>query len=274
MVSSKPSPKPRAAKKDNLKASSVRTVHVAAKVLDALAEYREPVRITELARKLKMTMPRISRHVSTLRELGFVEKAEPLETYRLGVKLFNLGQAAVYQNSLVNIAQLHLDWLRSKLKQTVLLSADSSTGASVLFCLDSGEATTIIVRPGTFLSFPQSPTARLFRAFRNGANSLSPAVIDDEELSETDGMSRKQLEARLQHIYQYYFDYSADVRNNAMGSIAAPIFNHENRMVGAVTVVLPSSAITHPPETEMVSAVKMCARKISASLGSKVWEQL
>src|SRR6266849_8761426 len=63
--------------------SGIRTIHVATRILVALAEYRDPVRVTDLARKLGMTMPTVSRHLSTWRELGFVDKPEGQETYRL-----------------------------------------------------------------------------------------------------------------------------------------------------------------------------------------------
>src|SRR5262245_43497961 len=84
--------------------SGIRTIHVATRILVALAEYRDPVRVTDLARKLGMTVPTVSRHLSTWRELGFVDKPEGQETYRLGTKLFTLGQAAAEQNTHVSVA--------------------------------------------------------------------------------------------------------------------------------------------------------------------------
>lgn len=101
-------------------------------------------------------MPRISRHVSTLRSLGFIEKAEPTESYRLGIKLFTLGQIALEQNSLANVAYPHLTNLRDALDCTILLSTQAPGGASVLTCIPSKKAVTLTVRPGTTID--KAPT--------------------------------------------------------------------------------------------------------------------
>ena len=106
--------------KDHQDPSGIRTIHVATRILVALAEYRDPVRVTDLARKLNMTMPTVSRHLSTWRELGFVDKPEGQETYRLGTKLFTLGQAAAEQNTHVSIAYPFLTELRDHAQSTIV----------------------------------------------------------------------------------------------------------------------------------------------------------
>ena len=93
---------------------------VAVKILKALGEYKDPVRVTDLARKLDMTMPTVSRHLSTWRELGFVDKPEGQETYRLGTELFNLGQAAAEQYTHVSIAYPFLTDLRDAIQETTI----------------------------------------------------------------------------------------------------------------------------------------------------------
>jgi DNA-binding IclR family transcriptional regulator len=266
--------KKRAAKGENSEASGVRTVHVTVKVLDALAEFREPARITDLANRLNMTLPRVSRHVSTLRSLGFIEKAEPLEAYRLGSKLFALGQAALQQNSLASVAHPHLLRLRDQVRHTILLSTASPRGAAVLMCLDSGEATTVVIRPGTVLEFPQSPAARLFFAFAASANEGPAAANLANALMDYSHLSRRQLEAKMAQVLEDYYDFSPDARNTGIGAIAAPIFNHENRMIGAVSIVMPTTAFGAQPDSALIATIKGCATKISVALGSSAWERV
>src|ERR1700742_3131934 len=88
--------------------------------LRPVAQYRDPVRVTDLARLLGMTMPTVSRHLSTWRELGFVDKPDGQETYRLGTKLFSLGQAAAEQNTHVSIAYPFLTELRDQIHETTV----------------------------------------------------------------------------------------------------------------------------------------------------------
>jgi len=145
--------------------SGIRTIHVATRILVALAEYRDPVRVTDLARKLGMTMPTVSRHLSTWRELGFVDKPDGQETYRLGTTLFTLGQAAAEQNTHVSVAYPFLTELREQVKETTIFTTRFQDHGIVLACLDSGRPTTIVVRPGSIVRLPYSPTARVLWAF-------------------------------------------------------------------------------------------------------------
>ncbi len=253
--------------------NSVRTVQVTVKVLDALAEFREPARITDLAHRLNMTLPRVSRHVATLRSLGFIEKAEPLEAYRLGAKVFSLGQAALQQNSLASVAHPYLLNLRDQLRRTVLLSTPAPGGTAVLMCLDSGEPTTIVVRPGTILEFPQSPAARIVFAFSASSGDDPASQEMASTLMDYAQVSRKQLEAKIEQILRDYHDFSSDARNTGIGAVAVPVFNHQNRIAGAVSVVMPSAALGSHADPQLISASQACASRISAALGSTMWDR-
>jgi DNA-binding IclR family transcriptional regulator len=241
--------------------STVRTVIVASKVLDALAEFRGPVRLTELARALKMTLPRISRHVSTLRALGFIEKAEPLEAYRLGTKLFVMGQIALEQNALVDVAPPHLSRLRDQIKLSVILSTHSGDGCVVLTCIQSNESPTIVVRPGTHLELPNSPSARILKAFSTDTREDGTPYQDSYP------------EERHKFILAHYYDFEADTRGSGIGSIAAPVFDHNDQVVGAVAVVMPSTALAASPNPSIVKALTNCTARISSTMGSSTWSR-
>ena len=254
--------------------NSVRTVRVTVQVLDALAGFREPARITDLAQRLNMTLPRVSRHVATLRSLGFIEKAEPLEAYRLGAKLFSLGQAALQQNSLASVAHPYLLKLRDQVRKTVLLSTPAPGGTAVLMCLDSGEPTTIVVQPGTLLEFPQSPAARVVSAFTvnsgdgSGSSAMAQALMDYAQVS------RKQLEAKIEQILRDYYDFSPDARNTGIGAVAVPVFNHQNRIAGAISIVAPTATLGNHADPQLVSASQACASRISKALGATLWDRM
>jgi DNA-binding IclR family transcriptional regulator len=241
--------------------STVRTVIVAAKVLDALAEFRGPVRLTELARALKMTLPRISRHVSTLRALGFIEKAEPLEAYRLGTKLFVMGQIALEQNALVDVAPPHLSRLRDQVRHSVILSTHSGDGCVVLTCVQSNESPTIVLRPGTHLELPNSPSARILKAFSSDTREDGTPFQDNYP------------EERHKFILAHYYDFEADTRGSGIGSIAAPVFDHNDQIVGVVAVVMPSTVLAAGPNPAVVKALIQCAAQISFTMGSGAWNR-
>lgn len=253
--------------------SGIRTIHVATRILVALAEYREPVRVTDLARKLDMTMPTVSRHLSTWRELGFVDKPEGQETYRLGTKLFSLGQAAAEQNTHVSIAYPFLTELRDQVHETTIFATRFQDHAIVLVCLDSGRPTTIVVRPGTIVRLPYSPSARVLWAFTPEAKASLDEAARRFDYSEQPKFSSEVFKRKVKFILANYYDYEVEVRRDGLGGIACPIFEHGNDVVATVGLLLPSSSISDPPPKPLVQSLKECAAKISAAMGSTAWRR-
>jgi IclR family transcriptional regulator, KDG regulon repressor len=252
--------------------SGIRTIHVATRILVALAEYRDPVRVTDLARKLGMTMPTVSRHLSTWRELGFVDKPEGQETYRLGTKLFTLGQAAAEQNTHVSVAYPFLTELRDQVHETTILATRFQDQAIVLVCLDSGRPTTVVVRPGTIVKLPYSPSARVLWAFTPEARERLDEAARRFDYSEEPGFTQDVFKKKIRATLKNYYDYEVEVRRDGLGAIACPVFEHSNDVVAAVALLLPSAAISDPPPRQLVDKLKTCAQRISAALGSTAWK--
>lgn len=254
-------------------ASGIRTIHVASRILVALAQYRDPVRVTDLARELGMTMPTVSRHLSTWRELGFVDKPEGQETYRLGTMLFTLGQAAAEQNTHVSVAYPFLTELREQIKETTVFTTRFQDHGIVLACLDSGRPTTIIMRPGSIVKLPYSPTARVLWAFTHGDGALLEETARRLDYSEQPRFTAEAFKRKVRSALANFYDYEVEVRRDGLGGIACPVFEHTNEVVATVGLMLPSSAIGNPPSAALVQSLKDCAARISAALGSTAWRR-
>jgi DNA-binding IclR family transcriptional regulator len=251
--------------------SGVKTVHVATKILDALAEFSEPARVTDLAKKLDMTLSTVSRHVSTWRELGFIEKAEPHETYRLGAKLFSLGQAATEQNSHVSIAFPHLIEFRDRINETTMLSSRVQQHATALLCFDSKLAMAITVRPGAILYLPHSVTARVLWAFASSEDPRARLENSRIDFSYKPLISKKAFAERISRIRKDCYDFDPNMANTGLGAISCPIFERNTTVECAITVIFPARGSRMKLNLSLLDEVRECAKNISRSLGAKSW---
>lgn len=251
--------------------SGIRTIHVATRILKALAEYRDPVRVTDLARQLNMTMPTVSRHLSTWRELGFVDKPDGQETYRLGTTLFMLGQAAAEQNTHVSVAYPFLRALRDQVRETTVFSTRFQDQATVLVCLDSGRPTTIVIRPGSTLKLPYSPSARILWAFSSAASENLDEEARKFEYSEQPGFNKDVFKKKIRLAQKNFLDFEVEVRTDGLGGISCPVFDHYDKIAAVVTLHLPSASLSDPPDRALVEPLKECAARISQALGSSAW---
>src|SRR3546814_20511166 len=68
--------------------SSVQAVGMAFAVLEALAQSRDALGTSELARRLGQTKARVHRHLITLKALGFVDQDADTSPYRPGWKSY------------------------------------------------------------------------------------------------------------------------------------------------------------------------------------------
>jgi DNA-binding IclR family transcriptional regulator len=131
----------------------------------------------------------------------------------------------------------------------------------VLTCIQSNESPTIAVRPGTHLELPNSPSARILKAFSSDTREDGTPFHDSYP------------EERHKFILAHYYDFEADTRGSGIGSIAAPVFDHNDQIVGTVAVVMPSTVLATGPNPAIVMALIHCAAQISSTMGSGAWRR-
>lgn len=220
---------------------TVQSVEVAAQILDVLAQRTGPVRVTELARHLGMTKARVSRHLQTLTQLGLVDRAKDAEGYVFGWKLLQLGRAAVYRNNIADIARRNIAVLREAAHHTSIFATPIKGGAIVILSSSNPLEASVSLPPGTVLTLPNSPSARLISYFQNGRKGP--------------GLTKTNLK-------RLGVDFEAESRGNGLGGIAAPVFEADGNIAGTVGLVLSTSLLVPEPQPSLITAVRKCAKAI------------
>lgn len=252
----------------------IQSVVVAASVLEALAAAGKPVRLTELAEQLGEAKARIHRHLTTLRSVGLVDQDRSSERYRLGWKLVNLGQAAADQFEIRAIAEPFLLRLRDLSHQTVVLSVPVNGEAMVTLVMESANLVTISVRQGARLPAHASAQGRIALAFSSPElqkrilarklPQLTPRSITDPAL----------IRARLQQIRDQLYEHAPGDTLLGISTLAAPLLDHEDRLVGIVALVGSEQDIPAPVQPEQLRLVQACAAAISAKLHASAYRRI
>ena len=221
----------------------VKSVEVTVQILDVLTEASDPVRVTELARRLDMTKARVSRHLQTLTRLGLVDRAREGEGFVFGRKLLKFGRAAVYRSNIVEISRPFLTDLFNATGHTALLATPTRGGAMVVLSVNSQFEPGIMIHPGTVLGLPGSPAARLIYYFED-QKPTPPGVVAN--------------------LKRYGVDFEANTRGNGLGGIAAPIFESDGLIASTVGLILSSALLTPDPDETLLEQVKATAEAIQA----------
>jgi DNA-binding IclR family transcriptional regulator len=256
------------------KLNSVEAVKVAVRILDELALAQRAMGVTELADALGETKPRIHRHLSTLREMGLIEQDQSTERYRLGWRVFQLGEAAGTQFDLRTRAEPYLIRIRDELKETAVLAVPINGRPMVIAAVDNIHARiTISVKPGNRPLPHCSALGRLTMAFS------APALQDEllaAPLSRETPLSiiaPSKIRKRLSLIREQFYEVSDGEVMIGVNTIAVPIFRNGDVLAGALSIVGSIQNIPNPPRRKQVEVLHECAAELSAQLNSDAYER-
>ncbi len=258
------------------KSSTVHSVVVAAKLLEFLAESGRPQRVTDIALFLDMTKARVSRHLSTLSDLGMVAKMPDKSGYRLGPTLFRLSNAALDQYEITNIAYRYMTVLRNQIHEALLLAIPAGGDALVVSTIASGKPLSPQLVRGTRWSIPTSPTASVILAFspefvRERVLARRAEREPDREVVLDPVAQRKEFAL----IRKRFYAFSDDPHDAGFSVVSAPIFDHTERLEAALTVVMNRRPGAVNQEMRYLRPLKETAIEISRALGSvKMAEQI
>jgi DNA-binding IclR family transcriptional regulator len=256
------------------KLNSVEAVKVAIRILDELALAQRAMGVTELADALGETKPRVHRHLSTLREVGIVEQDQSTDRYRLGWRVFQLGEAAGTQFDLRTRAEPYLIRLRDELKETAVLAVPINGRPMVIASADSISARiTISVKPGNRPVPHCSALGRLTMAF--SAKQLQDELLAGPMQAETPQSmtSPDAIRRRLALITEQFYDLSDGEVMIGVNTIAVPIFRDGDVLAGALSIVGSIQNIPNPPLRKQVDLLHDCASELSAQLDSDAYER-
>lgn len=256
------------------KPNSVEAVKVAMRMLNEMALARRAMRITELADKMGETKPRIHRHLATLKEMGMVEQEHATERYRLGWRLFQLGEAAGAQFDLRYRAEPYLIKLRDELRQTAVLAIPINDQPMVIATSDNIYARICIsVKPGNRPLPHCSAFGRLMLAY--SSEETQQALLSDALLAETENslIDPQAVLERLPLIRKRLYDYAAGEMMVGINTVVVPIFRDDDVLAGAIGIVGSVQEIPDPPHPAQIALLQQYAEELSIQLNSNAYHR-
>ena len=251
---------------------TVQAVSRALAILETLAKEGTPIALTDLAHKVGLKLTTVHRLLSTLMSRGFAEQEQSTLRYRLGLKVFEIGNAALAAMDIRTVARPFLKELVERLNETANL-AILDRGEVVY--IDQLESTNIVIVKMFARIGSRGP------AYCTGSGKVLLAGLADEELIPLlDKISLERFTARtitqkdeilaeLRKIRGEGFALDRGERDEGVCCVAAPVRNFEQRAVAAVSVSGPTARMQEDVIlSRFVPIIKEIAEGISIRLGS------
>ena len=249
------------------------SVALIARMLDELAAAPAAMGVTELARALGESKARIHRNLFSLKSFGLVDQEHASEKYRLGWKLFQLGERAALQFDLRELAAPYLKRLRELTGQSALLSVPLNGEALVIAAADNEANVSITVKPGNRPAPHCSAQGRIALAFASTAQCERLLARQLTPLTPLSMIDPPKIRARLELIRKRLYEQAPNESMNGINVLAAPVLRDGGEMVGIIAIVGSTQHIPAGPDATQLQLVQGCAAALSEMIGGTAYAE-
>lgn len=248
----------------------LRSLNIAIDVLQALGDAGGVgCRVTDLARLLGIGKATVHGVLSNLEARGFVLRGADGVSYRLGRNLWKLGLIADRQIDLKSLSYKYLSDLTEVTSESSLLSEYSSVN-HVLYlehvvCSSPVQA---YVRVGDLAPAHCVASGLVLLAHQDKAEIDRVCCTPLEGYTSSTTTDPDMLRRRLKEVRERGYTINRGEYREDIVGIAAPIFNHKNIAVAAISLSGPAYRFSISPEEHYADLIRRYADLISKELGS------
>ncbi len=246
-------------------------VLVIAKAVRLLEEFRtaDTLTLTELSERLKMSKSTVHRLLSSLEQVGFVEKeAQKPGCYRLGIKLFELGSLVQGRMHLRQIALHYMTELVERTGETAFLLIRDGMHALCIERVEGSNVQALALKLGGTLPLHLGGAPRVLLAY-------SPPAVQEEYLSYGPFQAYtphtitdpEALRADLAEIRRRGYALSYEDVTIGVAALGVPLFDYKNEIIGALSLSGITPRWTESHIAEMLVELQSVATQISARMG-------
>ena len=244
-----------------------KSVQKALRILLFMGRGGQDCGVTELATALHLDKATVHRLLNALRQFDLVEKIEKRNRYRLGLKLFELGNRALESRTLRGEARPFLDELSREMNETAVLAIYSVGAIICLDRVDGRHSTNLVGRMHIGARFAPHCTAigKAFLAYLPEDEAASIlAKCDFARYTPSTITSPADLKVHLRRIRKCGYSMQNQESERGLSAVAVPVLG-ERRVIAAISLSRPTTRFRGKELLEKIAATKATAAGMSAT---------
>lgn len=239
-------------------------------VMEVLGSAPEPLSLAEIAAAARRPKGTVHRMVATLVNTGFAQQDPESGRYRLTMKAWRIGSRAVQNLDLVERTRGALERLCAETQETVHLAVLDPSGSIVYVAKQaSGRSIGVQTYLGQLSPAWCTATGRSLLAFNPEAveRALAGRLEKRTPRTETDPA---RLRAIIDDVRARGYSVAQAENHPEMGGVAAPVRDHEGRVIAALGVAVPEYRMGDTAVQQLIPRVIEAAREASTALGHEM----
>lgn len=252
------------------------TVERALRVLSIFNEQKSEYTLHEISNKLNLPKSMVFRTLHTLESMGYVLKNEKEKIYSLGFEIFRLGKVLGHNFPLTKIASPFMQELNDITKETICLVIPdlSSLRGVQIFNIETQHPIKYNVNMST-VGYLHSGASRktILAHMEEGLINQVIQKIGLPKITENTITDPNDLLKELKQIKEQGYAISKGEAIADVFAVAAPIFNHEEEIMGSIGIYLPIYRL-NGEESKLIKLIKSYSLKISSKLSYQQKNQM
>ena len=259
--------------KDTDERQGIQSIEVGVPLLRVLANHGAPMMLRDLARVAGMPAAKAHRYLVSLARTGLVAQDAVSGRYDLGPFALELGLASLARIDAVKIAEASLDALAEEIGETVALAVWGNMGPTIVRWVESRRPINVNLRTGAVMPLLNSAIGLCFVAFFDSpqlrARVDKELAINAQAAEGRRPANRGELDSLIAEARQHGMSRAVGSVLPGVNAFCAPVFDHEGKMVLAITGLGPAGLFPSNWNGTIPRAISDAAIRISRMLGWK-----
>lgn len=248
----------------------IQSVEVGGRVLQALAQARNPLALSDLATAAQIAPGQAHAYLVSLSRLGLIKRDELSGRYEPGPLALRLGLLRLENQPAFRAAVPRVAVLAEAIGFSVAICIAGPQGPTIVRYEHAGFPLHVNLHVGTVMSLPATSTGRVFCAYlpraaldgmwANQSGASSEALTPPEQSAAFD--------ADLFDIRTRGLACSIDAPSPGISSLSAPVLDRDGGLCLALTVIGPTGAIDVRADGPTARALLVAVREIGAGLAA------
>lgn len=248
----------------------VQSVEVGGRLLNVLASATGPLMLKDLASGAGLPPGQAHAYLVSFRNMGMVEQDAVSGKYHLGPFALKLGLARIRHYEPLQIIWDAVPAFAETLDLMVTMSIWSEHGPVIMRVYEAPFQIYSNIRTGAVYSLTTTATGQLFAAFLP-PSLVEPLVKQEFRKTRATGKSEHQSMAgyrlALKRIRREHCSWTQGRPVPGIGAISAPVFDLNEQLVTAITVIGPQTAIETSPTGRHRLELLTFVKDLSTRLG-------
>ena len=245
-------------------------------IMEVLAKESTPMSLSEISYRANLNISTTHRLLNTLISKGFAEQDPSTGRYKLGLKTFEIGNAALYSLDIRSLGRPYLHELVKKYRETANLYIYNNGEVILIEQEESPSPVKLGLQVGSRLPAYCTSAGKIFLAYMSEfelkrvlknfpLRKMAVGTIVDVEI----------LRNELQNVRKYDFAEGRDEMEEGISCLAVPIRDHEGKIIAALSILGPTNRLNDSQVKEnLIKGLKETGHLISSRLGYEAKKEI